>query len=147
MVVSGTQIREREVSSNREIALLRPWLTQRRQQNLWKEQLKKLIPSFLFVLPLFLASDAFGQQESFKIDPQASQVAFPLGDILHTVKGTFHVQSGAVDFDRSVPKMSHCTVKTHFKVPYVQWGLKDPTMRKLSSWDSFRRQCLWPLLP
>ena len=168
--------------------------------------MKKAIPSFLLALPLFVASGAFGQQQTFKIDPQASQVAFSLGDILHTVKGTFHVQSGTVDFDRSAPRISgsvvvaagsgksgndtrdkkmtkeildaprfaevsfvphsyqgtlaptgdstiqvtgtftlhgtpheltvpmevhmdgtSCTVKSHFKVPYVQWGLKDPS--------------------
>jgi polyisoprenoid-binding protein YceI len=72
--------------------------------------MKKAIPSFLVALPLFLTSGAFGQQQTFKIDPQASQVAFSLGDILHTVKGTFHVQSGIVDFDRSAPKISGSVV-------------------------------------
>ena len=72
--------------------------------------MKKAIPSLLLALPFLLAAGAFGQQQAFKIDPQASQVLFTLRDVLHTVKGTFHVQSGTVDFDRSAPKISGSVV-------------------------------------
>lgn len=155
---------------------------------------------------VLLATHALAQQQSFKIDPQSSEVAFTLGDVLHTVHGVFHVQSGAVDFDPAastisgsvvvaagsgnsgketrdkrmskdilnvphfteisfvprgyqgriavsgvsaiqvtgvftlhgmpheltVPAQIHidgadCTVQAHFTVPYVKWGLKDPS--------------------
>jgi len=161
--------------------------------------------SFLFVLP-FLFTPAFAQHQTFTVDPQTSTVAFTLGGSGHATEGTFHVEKGAVDFDRSSPKMSgsilvsaasgktgndsrdkkminevldaphfsdvtfapqsytgaiaptgdstiqvtgvftlhgaphdmtvpmqihidgaNCTTKTHFVVPYIKWGLKDPS--------------------
>jgi polyisoprenoid-binding protein YceI len=141
------------------------------------------------------------------VNPDASKVAFALGGNTHHVDGTFHVQSGSIDYDRSaqtisgsvivaagsgnsgdqgrdkkmnsdvldvahfadvsfVPKSYQGTIpasgdftiqvtgvftlhgtphdltapmqihiegtaltaKTHFTVPYVQWGLKDPSI-------------------
>jgi polyisoprenoid-binding protein YceI len=162
--------------------------------------------SSILALPFLSASCALAQQQSFKIDPQLSEVAFTLGDVLHTVHGVFHVQSGEVDFDPAASKISgsvvvaagsgksgnetrdkrmskdildvphfaeisfvprsyqgsiapsgdstlqvtgvfilhgmphdltvaaqihvdgtSCTVQAHFAVPYVKWGLKDPS--------------------
>jgi polyisoprenoid-binding protein YceI len=147
------------------------------------------------------------QHQTFTVDPNASQVAFALGGNGHHVSGTFHVQSGTVNFDRTahtvsgsitvaagsgtsgetsrdkkmnkdvldvqryseitfvpqkfdgaiaptgdstvqvsgiftlhgtphditVPMQIHIdadtlTAKTHFVVPYVKWGLKDPSV-------------------
>lgn len=168
--------------------------------------MRKHFRLFLTTLPLLLAFNALAQQQTFKIDPQTSEVAFSLGDVLHSVHGTFHVQSGTIDFDRNVPRMSgsvlvaagsgksgndsrdhkmitdvldaphfaditfaphsyqgtinpngdsmiqvtgtftlhgtpheltvpmqvhiegtNCTAKTHFTIPYVKWGIKDPS--------------------
>ena len=168
--------------------------------------MKRFAPFLVPALPLLLATHALAQQQSFKIDPQSSEVAFTLGDVLHTVHGVFHVQSGAVDFDPAGSKISgsvivaagsgdsgnetrdkrmskdildvphfaeisfvprsyqgsialsgdstiqvtgvfnlhgmphdltvpaqihidgtNCTVQAHFAVPYVKWGLKDPS--------------------
>ena len=154
----------------------------------------------------FAASAAHAQEQTCSINPQASQVAFTLGDVLHSVHGTFHIQSGSIHFDREarsiggsivvatgsgdsgnqtrdrkmkkeildVPQFAvasftphsfqgaiapsgnstiqvsgsfllhgaphelmaavsldleggRCTAKSHFVVPYVQWGLKDPS--------------------
>jgi polyisoprenoid-binding protein YceI len=169
--------------------------------------MKSIAQSLLAILPLLLAPGAFAQHQTFAVNPDASQVAFFLGGSDHGTRGTFHVQSGMVDFDRSVPKISgsvvvaagsgntgnqsrdhkmtnevldaahfaevtfvpqsyqgtiaasgdstiqvtgvftlhgtphdmtvpmdlhldgaNLTAKTHFTVPYVKWGLKDPSI-------------------
>jgi polyisoprenoid-binding protein YceI len=169
--------------------------------------MKSIAQSLLAILPLLLAPGAFAQHQTFVVNPDASQVAFFLGGSDHGTRGTFHVQSGMVDFDRSVPKISGsivvaagsgntgnqsrdhkmtnevldaahfaevtfvpqsyqgtiaasgdstiqvtgvftlhgtphdmtvpmqihidgaiCTAKTNFTVPYVKWGLKDPSI-------------------
>lgn len=169
--------------------------------------MKTIVRSLVISVPLLFAQLAFGQHQTFTVAPKASEVAFTLGASDHTVKGTFHVQSGSVSFDRGAPaisgsvvvaagsgdsgnqgrdkKMNHdvldvahfaevsfapksyqgtiaasgdstiqvtgvftlhgtphdltvpmqihidgssLTAKTHFTVPYVQWGLKDPSI-------------------
>ncbi len=168
----------------------------------------KTIAKLLFiVVPLFLQPCVFAQHQTFNVNPDSSEVAFSLGGSDHSVHGTFHIQSGSIDFDRSAPNIagsvvvaagsgnsgnqgrdhkmtadvldaphfadvsfvpksyqgtiaasgdssiqvtgtftlhgtpheltvpmeihidgSSLTAKTHFSVPYVQWGLKDPSM-------------------
>jgi polyisoprenoid-binding protein YceI len=156
---------------------------------------------------LLAAHAVLAQHQTFTVDPNASQVSFGLGGNGHHVNGTFHVQSGVIDFDRTahaiagsvvvaagsgnsgeasrdkkmnkdvldvehfseitfvpqkfdgpiaatgdstiqvsgiftlhgtphdltVPMQIHIdggalTAKTHFAVPYVKWGLKDPSV-------------------
>lgn len=162
--------------------------------------------SFSIASVLFAAPYVWAQPRVFTIDPAASTVNFSLGDVVHSVHGTFHVQSGSVEFDSAaakiggsiiveassghsgsdardhkmtteildaphfadisfvpravqgtiaatgdstvqvtgtftlhgaahdltVPMQIHidgtaCTAKTKFSVPYVKWGLKDPS--------------------
>ena len=169
--------------------------------------MKLIAQSLILSLSLALAPAAFAQHQTFTVNPDASKVAFSLGGSGHHVDGTFHVQSGSIDFDRSaqtisgsvvvaagsgnsgdqgrdkkmnsdvldvahfaevsfvprsyqgsvaasgdstiqvsgvftlhgtphdltVPMQIHIdgttlTVRTHFTVPYVQWGLKDPSI-------------------
>jgi polyisoprenoid-binding protein YceI len=161
---------------------------------------------FLIVVPAAIPV-AYAQHQSFTVNPDSSQIAFALAGTGHHVNGTFHVQSGSVEFDRTaqtisgsvvvaagsgnsgepsrdkkmntdvldvphfaevffapksyqgtiaatgdstiqvngvftlhgtphdltVPMQLHIdgknlTAKTHFAVPYVQWGLKDPSI-------------------
>jgi polyisoprenoid-binding protein YceI len=58
-------------------------------------------PGLTFLLAIFCVFGAHAQNETFTISPQQSLIAFTLGDVLHTVHGTFHLQSGSVEFDRS----------------------------------------------
>jgi polyisoprenoid-binding protein YceI len=53
-----------------------------------------------------LALSAVAQQQKFIVNPAASDVAFQLGGNAHAVHGTFHVQSGVVNFDRVARKIS-----------------------------------------
>ncbi len=48
-----------------------------------------------------LALPSFGQNKIFIADPNQSRVEFTLGDILHTVHGTFHLKSGDLHFNPS----------------------------------------------
>lgn len=58
------------------------------------------------IFPLCLCAGALSQQQTFAVNPGASSVAFGLVGTGHEVHGTFHVSSGSIQFDRSVPKMS-----------------------------------------
>jgi polyisoprenoid-binding protein YceI len=169
--------------------------------------MKTYAKALALALPLSLVSVALAQHQTFAVNPDASKVAFALTGTGHAVNGTFHVQSGSIDFDRSaatisgsvvvaagsgesgdkgrdknmnnqvldvahfaevsfVPKSyqgtiaasgdstiqvtgvftlhgtphdltlpmqlhidgDNLTAKGHFTVPYVQWGLKDPSI-------------------
>lgn len=67
--------------------------------------MKTIARSLILVLPLSIASISFAQQ-TFTANPSECSVAFALSGTGHEVKGTFHVQSGSIQFDRSAPKMS-----------------------------------------
>jgi len=53
-------------------------------------------------LILFVAIARFAcaaQDVAFRLDPQQSTVNFTLGDVLHTVRGTFHLKQGSLRLD------------------------------------------------
>ena len=60
----------------------------------------------ILALALTVVPAAFAQQQTFTVNPDASQVAFTLGGSGHHVQGTFHVQSGTIDFDRTAKTIS-----------------------------------------
>lgn len=163
--------------------------------------------ALIVAVSLSLAPVALAQHRTFTVNADSSQVAFTLGGTGHHVQGTFHVQSGSIDFDAkaqtisgsvivaaasgnsgdkgrdkkmhgdvleserfaevsfaptsyqgtlansgdssiqvsgtftlhgsahdiTVPMQVHVdgaslTAKGHFTIPYVQWGLKDPSV-------------------
>jgi polyisoprenoid-binding protein YceI len=51
----------------------------------------------LFLLAISLAANA---QESLQVEPGNSEVHFTLGDVLHTVRGTFNVSAGNLQLRR-----------------------------------------------
>ena len=49
---------------------------------------------------------AAAQQSNLQLDPAHTSVKFTLGDVLHTVHGTFQLKRGALQFDPSSGKVS-----------------------------------------
>jgi polyisoprenoid-binding protein YceI len=49
---------------------------------------------------------AMAQQTSLQLDPARTSVKFTLGDVLHTVHGTFRLKRGALQLDRIAGKLS-----------------------------------------
>jgi polyisoprenoid-binding protein YceI len=72
--------------------------------------MKTIVLYLSLALPLALAPVAFAQHQTFAVNPNASQIAFSLGGNFHHVEGTFHVQSGSIDFDRGVQSIAGSVV-------------------------------------
>ncbi len=64
----------------------------------------------VFALAVILAPAALAQHQTFVVNPDASEVKMTLKTTHELVSGTFHVQSGSIEFDRSAPKMSGSVV-------------------------------------
>jgi polyisoprenoid-binding protein YceI len=63
-----------------------------------------------FAVAFAVTQTAFAQHLNFTVEPDASEVKMTLKTTHEVVNGTFHVQSGSIDFDRSVPQMSGSVV-------------------------------------
>jgi len=57
-----------------------------------------------------IAPAAFAQHQTFAVNPDASEIKMTLKTTHEVVNGTFHIQSGSIEFDRSNPKMSGSVV-------------------------------------
>jgi polyisoprenoid-binding protein YceI len=64
----------------------------------------------VFALAVLLAPVALAQQQTFVANPDASEVKMTLKTTREVVNGTFHIQSGSLEFDRSAAKMSGSVV-------------------------------------
>jgi polyisoprenoid-binding protein YceI len=64
----------------------------------------------VFALAAVLAPAVLAQHLTFVVNPDASEVKMTLNTTHEVVNGTFHVQSGSIEFDRSTPKMSGSVV-------------------------------------
>jgi polyisoprenoid-binding protein YceI len=64
----------------------------------------------VFVLAAILAPVAIAQHQTFAVNPDASDVKMTLNTTHEVVIGTFHIQSGSIEFDRGTPKMSGAVV-------------------------------------
>ena len=53
----------------------------------------------ILVLSALSATSLAAQSETFRVDPEKSQIHFLLGDVLHTVRGTFRVKEGTIRLD------------------------------------------------
>jgi len=61
-------------------------------------------------LVVTLAPVALAQHQTFAVNPDASEVKMKLNTTHEVVNGTFHVQSGSIEYDRGTPKMSGAVV-------------------------------------
>jgi polyisoprenoid-binding protein YceI len=68
--------------------------------------MRRLQHAFACAVVFASVTVASAQTYVFQLDPQQSQVAFTLGDVLHTVHGTFQLKSGTVRFDTSTADAS-----------------------------------------
>jgi polyisoprenoid-binding protein YceI len=70
---------------------------------------RRVGPAVLILLAVFAFSavqDAAAQVAAFQLDPAQTSVKFTLGDVLHTVHGTFRLKHGALQFDPNSGKIS-----------------------------------------
>ncbi len=63
-----------------------------------------------FALAGLLSPAALAQHQSFVVNPDASAVNMTLNTTHEVVNGTFHVQSGSIEFDRGAARMSGSVV-------------------------------------
>src|ERR1700683_4524046 len=64
----------------------------------------------VFAIAVILAPAAPAQHQTFAVNPDASEVRMTLNTTHEVVNGTFHIQSGSIEFDRSTLKMSGSVV-------------------------------------
>jgi len=55
---------------------------------------------------LAILSAASAQQNTLQLDPAQTTVKFTLGDVLHTVHGTFRLKHGTLQFDSAAAKLT-----------------------------------------
>jgi hypothetical protein len=60
----------------------------------------------VLALAVILAPAALAQHQTFAVNPDASEVKMRLNTTHEVVNGTFHIQSGSIEFDRSAARMS-----------------------------------------
>jgi polyisoprenoid-binding protein YceI len=61
-------------------------------------------------LAVLLGPAAVAQHQTFAVNPDASEVKMTLNTTHEVVNGTFHIQSGSIEFDRGNSKMSGSVV-------------------------------------
>ena len=64
----------------------------------------------VFALAVLLGPAALAQQRTFVANPDASEVKMTLKTTHEVVNGTFHIQSGSLEFDRTAAKISGSVV-------------------------------------
>ena len=60
----------------------------------------------LAVAAVLIAASATAQDAALQLDPAQTSVKFTLGDVLHTVHGTFHLKRGALQLTPASGKIS-----------------------------------------
>ncbi len=60
----------------------------------------------LLILLILMVASVAAQEAALQLDPAQTSVKFTLGDALHTVRGTFRLKHGALQFDPASGKIS-----------------------------------------
>ena len=60
----------------------------------------------VLALAIILSPAALAQHQTFAVNTDASKIKMTLNTTHEVVNGTFHIQSGSIEFDRKNPKMS-----------------------------------------
>ncbi|HEY6849924.1 MAG TPA: YceI family protein [Terracidiphilus sp.] len=63
-------------------------------------------PFAVVALAVILAPAALAQHQTFTVNPDASEVKMKLNTTHEVVNGTFHIQSGSINFDRTASHIS-----------------------------------------
>jgi YceI-like domain len=66
----------------------------------------------VFTVAIMFAQTALAQHQTFAVNPDTSEVKMTLKTNHEVVNGTFHVQSGSIEFDRSAQTISGSVVVT-----------------------------------
>ena len=64
----------------------------------------------VLALAVILAPAALAQHQTFAVNPDASEIKMTLNTTHEVVNGTFHIQSGSIEFDRGDSKISGSVV-------------------------------------
>jgi polyisoprenoid-binding protein YceI len=64
----------------------------------------------VFAVAVVLAQAALAQHQTFIVNPDASQVKITLNTTHEVVNGSFHAQSGSIEFDSKAPNLSGSVV-------------------------------------
>jgi polyisoprenoid-binding protein YceI len=68
------------------------------------KSVRLLVSQIVSAAMLMAAAGNPAQQATFRIDPDRTKVEFTLGDVLHTVHGTFRLTRGDIRFDTTTGK-------------------------------------------
>jgi polyisoprenoid-binding protein YceI len=60
----------------------------------------------VLAVAVILAPVVLAQQQTFVVNPAESDVKMTLNTTHEVVNGSFHIQAGSIEFDRSTPRMS-----------------------------------------
>jgi polyisoprenoid-binding protein YceI len=73
-----------------------------------RKQLRKTLLLLLCVIafPAVAGIASAAQGVAFQLDPQHTTISFALGDVLHTVRGTFHLKQGSLRLDPASGKLA-----------------------------------------
>src|SRR5690242_2197021 len=69
-----------------------------------KHRLRTSLRLATLALGLFLCAPLYGQEFTLELDPAQTHIQFTLSAVLHTVRGTFKLKRGKINFDARTGK-------------------------------------------